>query len=147
MYIFHNLEKWFYLHIKRKIIIMVIFFKVENNILLKLSLFDQFVFFVTILAFLVTIILLLSFLQFSPHPEISIYRVAILYTMKLKHLNTLSDFQNLFSIFFFSLIFIGVQWLYNVMFVSCCPAKLICHMYTYIPSFLDLLPIQVPTEH
>lgn len=26
MYIFHNLEKWFYLHIKRKIII-VIFFK------------------------------------------------------------------------------------------------------------------------
>lgn len=40
MYIFHNLEKWFYLHIKRKIIIMVIFFKVENNILLKLSLFD-----------------------------------------------------------------------------------------------------------
>lgn len=27
MYIFHNLKKWFYLHIKRKMIIMVIFLK------------------------------------------------------------------------------------------------------------------------
>ena len=29
----------------------------------------------------------------------------------------------------------------------CCIAKWISYMYTYIPSFLDFLPIQVTTEH
>ena len=48
----------------------------------------------------------------------------------------------LFSFFFFKkLIFIGVELLYKVMLVFCCKAKLIDSTNTYIPSFLDFLPI------
>ena len=56
-------------------------------------------------------------------------------------------FYIFFSLYFFRLIFIGVQLIYSVVLVSAVQQIESVITYTYMHSFSDSFPIEVITEH
>ena len=71
--------------------------------------------------------------------------VLVFIIKKMKSLRAFSET----TAYFFLLIFIGIWFLYSVVSVSTIHslAKSISYMYTYVPSFLDFLPVYLTTEH